>query len=62
MICVRCGLETPRLTVDQRYDPRCTAEVQAILQADARRRDRESLPVWARRAKSLGGLPVGGRS
>jgi hypothetical protein len=38
MNCARCGVETPRLTVAQRYDPRCAAEVTALVKADAKRR------------------------
>jgi hypothetical protein len=39
MRCSRCGLETPRLTVDQRHCPRCRGEVDRLIAADARRRE-----------------------
>ena len=38
MKCARCGMETPRLTLTQRYDPKCAAEVAAIVAADTARR------------------------
>lgn len=40
MTCLRCGMDTPRLTVDQRYDPRCAREVQQVIDLDAKRRTR----------------------
>jgi hypothetical protein len=38
MRCARCGEETPRLTVAQRYCPPCHRDVTAIEEADAKRR------------------------
>ena len=44
MKCARCGEETPRLTLTQRYCPPCGREVEAIIRSDtARRRDRFSV-------------------
>lgn len=36
--CLRCGLETPRLTTRQIHCPRCEREVAALVAADAARR------------------------
>lgn len=36
--CLRCGLETPRLTTKQIHCPRCEREVAALIAADAARR------------------------
>lgn len=36
--CLRCGLETPRLTTRQIHCPRCEREVAALIAADAARR------------------------
>lgn len=38
MNCKRCGADTPRLTVDQRYCPTCEREVARIVRTDAQRR------------------------
>lgn len=38
MICKRCGVDTPRLTLDQRYCPTCDREVRDRIRADAQRR------------------------
>lgn len=38
MKCARCGQDTPRLTVTQRYCTPCGREVEAITKADERRR------------------------
>lgn len=37
MTCLRCGIETPRLTLSQRRCPPCEAQVRAIVETDARR-------------------------
>ena len=37
MRCLRCGMETPRLTTRQIHCQRCTAEVAALITADAKR-------------------------
>lgn len=44
MTCRRCGGPTPRLTLAQRYCPPCGREVDAILRADARRRQPRFAP------------------
>lgn len=36
--CARCGMDTPRCTVDQRHCPQCAREVANIVSLDARRR------------------------
>lgn len=36
--CLRCGIETPRLTVKQIHCPPCEAAVAAIIAADTARR------------------------
>lgn len=36
--CLRCGVESPRLTVDQVHCPKCAVEVAAVIVADERRR------------------------
>lgn len=38
MNCKRCGADTPRLTVDQRYCPDCAREVARIVRSDTERR------------------------
>jgi ribosomal protein S26 len=40
--CKRCGVETPRLTVDQVHCVRCAVEVAAIIASDEKRRNRFS--------------------
>jgi predicted RNA-binding Zn-ribbon protein involved in translation (DUF1610 family) len=47
MKCARCGEDTPRLTIQQRYCPPCGREVEAIVRSDDARRNRFS------RAKDL---------
>ena len=36
--CIRCGIPTPRLRVDQRHCPSCDRQVQALIAADEARR------------------------
>lgn len=44
MKCKRCGVDTPRLTLAQRYCPTCAREVDQRIAADeARRRPRFSI-------------------
>lgn len=38
MTCLHCGVETPRMTVNQRYCPSCDRRVRELL-ADAERRN-----------------------
>ena len=38
MTCKRCGIDTPRLTLTQRYCPACAREVAAIVARDTERR------------------------
>jgi predicted RNA-binding Zn-ribbon protein involved in translation (DUF1610 family) len=38
MTCARCAIETPRLTLTQRYCPPCGREVAALIKSDAERR------------------------
>lgn len=38
MNCKRCGQQTPRFTLTQRYCPVCEREVAGIVERDARRR------------------------
>lgn len=38
MICRRCGIQTPRLTLSQTRCPDCQRQVDAIIEADERRR------------------------
>jgi NMD protein affecting ribosome stability and mRNA decay len=45
MTCHRCGEHTPRLTLSQRYCPRCEREVAALLPHPAP----ANLPEWRRR-------------
>jgi predicted DCC family thiol-disulfide oxidoreductase YuxK len=40
MICSRCGIDTPRLTLSQRHCPPCAAEVAALIKNDTERRTR----------------------
>lgn len=54
MTCKRCGCDTPRLTLGQRYCPTCDREVKAILEVEARRAARPTfkardLTDWAPR-------------
>lgn len=44
MQCKRCGIETPRLTVGQRYCPPCERDVTRIVEADEKRRSRRWFP------------------
>lgn len=38
MKCAACGVETPRLTRDQRYCPQCDRRIAAVIAADSVRR------------------------
>jgi predicted RNA-binding Zn-ribbon protein involved in translation (DUF1610 family) len=38
MTCARCAIETPRLTLTQRYCPPCGREVAALIERDTERR------------------------
>ncbi len=52
MTCKHCGIETPRLTLAQRYCPPCERRVTAEIAADERRRTRFTF------AKSLDRSPA----
>lgn len=51
MKCRRCGEDTPRLTLTQRYCPPCSREVIAILADEAKRESRRRFPAvdWTSR-------------
>ena len=53
MKCKRCGDETPRLTIDQRYCPPCQRDVDERIAKDAERHAVKGAAGWRFVAKEL---------